>query len=186
VPLGPSEFSGQLLDRSFVRTIAHPLMELAGRLKPSRRSVPLLLVRDPTLLLAVSSASWFSRCSGDLGSSAPNSTSTLSAFLQSLATVDPSRLTGVDRLLSWTSLPYSTSQVQRSTGQAAFHTAFVPPSGFGYPLDGLLPLNPSGNPLDPAALMGFAPSESYLPARCHGVSTLTAPPAVPLAPYAAN
>jgi hypothetical protein len=36
-------------------------MELAARLKPNHRSVPPSWVGDPTVLLAVSSALWFSR-----------------------------------------------------------------------------------------------------------------------------
>jgi len=43
-------------------------------------------------------------------------------------------------------IPCSTHQIRRSTGLAVFQAAFVPPSGFGYPPDGLLPSNPSGSP----------------------------------------
>jgi hypothetical protein len=38
----------------------------------------------------------------------------------------------------------------------AFHARYVPPSGFGYPLDGLLPPSPCRFCFTPAALMGFA------------------------------
>jgi hypothetical protein len=39
----------------------------------------------------------------------------------------------------------------------------VPPSGFGYPLDGFLPSNPVRFCFTPAALLGFAPSKHHLP-----------------------
>lgn len=45
---------------------------------------------------------------------------------------------------------------------------YVPPSGFGYPLDGLLPPSPCRPCFMPAALMGFAPSELSPPARYPG------------------
>jgi hypothetical protein len=38
----------------------------------------------------------------------------------------------------------------------AIHTRYVPPSGFGYPLDGLRPSNPCQPCFMPAALLGFA------------------------------
>jgi hypothetical protein len=159
-------------------------LELGARLKFCRCKVPLVLVSDPTLLLAVSSASWSSRCSSEARSNTPHSTSTISPFLQSVPTVGPSRVTAVVRLLSWTSCPYSTCQVQRSTHSAGFHAAFVPPSGFGYPLDGLLPLNPSGDPKISTALLGFSPSKHCPPVSCSCVSAPTAPHAVSSRPYA--
>ena len=64
--------------------------------------------------------------------------------------------------------------------------AYVPPSGFGYPLDGLLPLNPSEPFYGPTAPMGFSPSELGLPARYADVSTAVYPPAVSPAPDVAS
>jgi hypothetical protein len=37
----------------------------------------------------------------------------------------------------------------------AFHTRYVPPSGFGYPLDGFLPPSPCRSCFIPTALLGF-------------------------------
>jgi hypothetical protein len=47
---------------------------------------------------------------------------------------------------------------------------FVPPSGFGYPLDGFLPLSPRRPCFVPTALMGFHPSEPLTPRGKPGVS----------------
>jgi hypothetical protein len=44
-------------------------------------------------------------------------------------------------------------------------TRFGPPSGFGHPLDGLLPPKPCRFCFTPAALLGFHPSEGSPPAR---------------------
>ncbi len=66
-------------------------------------------------------------------------------------------------LMDFCSLQHtSDSKVHDSAG---FHAACVPPSGFVYPLDGLLPSNPSGRPQTPTALLGFAPSKHPLPCR---------------------
>ena len=64
-------------------------------------------------------------------------------FLQSIRTTQPSRTVATVQLLSWTLVPYSTIQAQRSTGPAAVQATLVPSSGFGYPRDGLLPPSPS-------------------------------------------
>lgn len=42
---------------------------------------------------------------------------------------------------------------------------YVPPSGFGYPLDGFLPLSPRRACFVPTALLGFIPSKPSPPAR---------------------
>jgi hypothetical protein len=55
-------------------------------------------------------------------------------------------------------------------------SAFVPPSGFEYPLGGFLPSNPSG--YDPTALLGFSPSKPCLSARFHDITAIKNPPAV--------
>jgi len=51
----------------------------------------------------------------------------------------------------------------------------VPPSGFGYPPDGLLPSIPRRSYFIPAALMGFRPSELSPSPRYHAVSDIDAP-----------
>jgi hypothetical protein len=47
----------------------------------------------------------------------------------------------------------------------ALPTRYVPPSGFGHPLDGFLPSNPCQLCFAPAALMGFPPSKLSPPER---------------------
>jgi hypothetical protein len=51
----------------------------------------------------------------------------------------------------------------------------VPPSGFGYPRDGLLPSIPCRSCFIPAALMGFRPSELSPSPRYRAVSDIDAP-----------
>jgi len=47
------------------------------------------------------------------------------------------------------------TQIRRSTLREVSRPRFVPPSGFGYPLDGFLPPNPCRLCFTPTALMGF-------------------------------
>jgi hypothetical protein len=51
-------------------------------------------------------------------------------------------------------------RVRKSTDRGVSRPRFVPPSGFGYPLDGLLLPSPRRPCFVPAALLGFRPSES--------------------------
>jgi len=55
---------------------------------------------------------------------------------------------------------------------------YAPPSGFGYPLDGLFPSIPRRFYFNPAALLGLIPSELSPPERYLGVSTSMHPPTV--------
>jgi hypothetical protein len=66
----------------------------------------------------------------------------------------PSQSAATGRLLSWALVPYSTYRI-RGPLHAGMPTRQVPPSGFGYPIDGLLPLIPCRFSFAPAALMGF-------------------------------
>jgi hypothetical protein len=68
---------------------------------------------------------------------------------------DPSQPTAVCQLLSWALSPFSTFQDRRSTWPRVSPTRYVPPSGFGYPPDGLLPSVPGRFCFAPAALLGF-------------------------------
>jgi hypothetical protein len=52
---------------------------------------------------------------------------------------------------------------------------YVPPSGFGYPLGGLLPRIPCRFCFTPAALMGFTLRRCPLPTGIHGLSTAKNP-----------
>jgi hypothetical protein len=57
---------------------------------------------------------------------------------------------------------------RRSTLREPCQTRCVPPTGFGYPLGGLLPPSPCRPYFVPAAPLGFSPSELPPPARCPG------------------
>jgi hypothetical protein len=67
----------------------------------------------------------------------------------------PSRPAAARQLLSWAFVPFSTGQDRRSTPSRVLPARYVPSSGFGDPLDGLLPAIPSRFCFTPAALMGF-------------------------------
>jgi len=82
------------------------------------------------------------------------------------------------QLLSWTFAPFSTNQIQGSTCQRASAPVYVTPSGFGYPPDVLLPLNPSET-VRLTALLGFALRSFARWTRYGGVSAVVGPPAVP-------
>ena len=128
--------------------------------------VPPTLVGDPTLLLAVSSAMWSSGGRGERETEAPCPDShKLRPPSESCSSVTWPASTG--RHLSWACRPFSTPQIRGSTGLAVCLAALVPPSGFGYPLDGLLPANPSKRSQTPAALMGFSPSKHVIPDEVH-------------------
>jgi hypothetical protein len=70
--------------------------------------------------------------------------------------VNPSRPAAARPLLSWAFLPFSTCRHRRSTCCGCAAPTTVPPSGFGYPLDGLLPSIPGRFSFTPPALLGFS------------------------------
>jgi hypothetical protein len=86
----------------------------------------------------------------------------------------PSRPTAAGQLLSWAFVPYSTSGVEDPLA-AGLPTCYVPPSGFDYPLDGLLPSIPCRSFFVPAALMGFALRSFLLTEGIRSVTTRTHP-----------
>jgi hypothetical protein len=65
----------------------------------------------------------------------------------------------LERLLSWALGPYNTFRHRGSTSREPCQARFVPPSGFGYPLGGLLPPKPGRACFIPTAFLGFFPSE---------------------------
>lgn len=76
--------------------------------------------------------------------------------------------------LSWAFDPYST----RGRGgllHAGLPSRYVPPSGFGHPLDGLLPPRPCRFCFAPAALLGFTLRSFPLPQGSRRVSAATEP-----------
>lgn len=66
-------------------------------------------------------------------------------------------------LVGFRSLQHMRSR--RSTRRGGAATRYVPPPGFGYPLDGLLPPRPCRPCFVSAALLGLHPSELPPPAR---------------------
>jgi hypothetical protein len=111
----------------------------------NREGVSAILVADPTVLLAISSALWFSAFGGGLAAPKVGSPEFLPVGLSS-------RVLGLMILAGRRSQPAPLVDFLLPTAQIRFKgppfrqgstPAFVPPSGFGYPLDGLLPLNPS-------------------------------------------
>ena len=128
------------------------------------RRVARILVRVPTSPLAISSALWFSATNIDRAR-LKTRFSPLVGFgvpPESFSVV-PSRAAlprqGLDRLLSWALAPYNTCRQRGSTGRGPCQARFVPPSGFGYPLDGLRPPKPGRACFIPTAFLGFFPSE---------------------------
>jgi hypothetical protein len=112
---------------------------------PSRKNVPPALVGGPTLLLAVSSALWSFALAG--GQPSPKARPT-----RLLPVGRSSRVLRLLTLAGWPEpssssrgllAPFGTNQVQRSTWRQGSTPTLVPPSGFGYPLGGFLPLDPS-------------------------------------------
>jgi hypothetical protein len=136
------------------------------RSKTTHRTVPPLLVGDPTVPLAISSTMWFSTP----GAKPAYAEALRFAFpscisLQSIARVNlahaPQRV-GSSPGLSYPSALSNTASPL--VWQASIPT-FVPPSGFGYPLGGFL-LAASGEPsFMLTALLGFSPSKPCVPRR---------------------
>jgi hypothetical protein len=138
-------------------------------------SVPTVLVADPTVLLAISSALWSSAFGGGLAFPKVGSPEFLPVGLSSRVlrlVILASRRSRPAPLVDFV-LP--TAQV-RSKGppfRQGSTPAFVPPSGFGYPLDGLLPLKPSEpcfrppRPWDsPLRSLAFPPGTTMSPSWC--------------------
>jgi len=77
------------------------------------------------------------------------------------------------------SLPTALQESEVHSSRAS-PTRFVPPSGFGYPLDGLLPRIPCRFCFTPAALLGFSLRRFPLPKSFRGVSARKDPRTVNL------
>jgi hypothetical protein len=86
----------------------------------------------------------------------------------------PSRSTAVNQLLSWALVPYSTCRT-RGPPDAGLPARYVPPSGFGYPPGGLLPLDPCRFSFTPAALLGFTLRRFLLPEGIRSVTIRKGP-----------
>jgi hypothetical protein len=89
----------------------------------------------------------------------------------------PSRPASAGQHLSWASTPYSTSGTEGPLF-ASSPARSVPPSGFGYPPDGLRPSIPCRFCFTPAALMGFTLRSFLLAKGTRAITTRMAPPAV--------
>jgi hypothetical protein len=75
----------------------------------------------------------------------------------------PSLPAAAGKLLSGAFAPYSTRRIGGPLSASVAHARYVPPSGFGYPLGGLLPPSPCRLFFAPAALLGFALRSFLLP-----------------------
>jgi hypothetical protein len=128
-------------------------------------------LRIPVLLLALASALRFFLAGvyGLLFKQSVSSSRRVSRSSRVLFS-QPSRPASTGRLLSWAFAPFSTCRHRRSTSCECAALTTVPPSGFGYPLDGLLPSIPGRPCFRSTALMGFTlrshPSVGSF-ARCH-------------------
>jgi hypothetical protein len=89
----------------------------------------------------------------------------------------PSRSAAADQHLSWAFVPFSTFRIE-GPPDAGMPARYVPPSGFDYPLDGLLPSNPCRFFFTPAALLGFTLRRLVLREGIRSVSTRMLLPAV--------
>jgi hypothetical protein len=134
---------------------------------------------DPTVPLAVASAVWFSldgRCRLRLNK--PTINSALRVYLPlECYPANPSRRVATRQLLSWALLPYSTCEIE-GPHHAGLPARFVPPSGFGYPLGGLLPSVSCRLSFAPAALLGFTLRSFLLSKKYPNVSARMHPPTV--------
>jgi hypothetical protein len=101
--------------------------------------------------------------------------SSSSAFLQSLEQSCPSRPAAASQLLSWAFVPYSTPGFGGLPAAGLASARYVPSSGFGYPLDGLLPPSPCRFCFTPAALLGFTLRSFLLPKGTRRVSAVDEP-----------
>lgn len=90
----------------------------------------------------------------------------------------PRRPATARRLLPWALLPLQHLQGLKVHVPQAVPACFVPPSGFGDPLDGLLPSVPGRLCYAPAALLGFAPRSHGSTRRCLTVTRQTHPHSV--------
>jgi hypothetical protein len=95
---------------------------------------------------------------------------------------NPSQPSELDRLLSWASRSLQHMLGSKVHFTRACLTRYVPPAGFGYPLDGLLPSSPRRLYFTPTALLGFTLRSFPLPQGIRHVSVrkhpLTVFPAV--------
>ncbi len=89
----------------------------------------------------------------------------------------PSPPAAADGPLSWAFVPFSTPGVG-GPPDAGLPARYVPPSGFGDPLDGLLPPSPCRLCFTPAALLGFTLRSFLLAKGIRRVSAGMNPPTV--------
>jgi hypothetical protein len=123
-----------------------------------------LWVRDPALPLAVSPASRCLPCARRRSVvHNPAATSRRVPPPNEYYPATPSRLAEANRRLPWAFAPYSTCRLEGPRCSRACHTRHVPPSGFGYPLDGFRPSRPRQLYLAPAALLGLPLRSLLLP-----------------------
>jgi hypothetical protein len=134
---------------------------------------------DSTLPLAVSSAVWLFLNGLRLVAIQHPESNPLFEFNLPIEyyPAKPSLSAAADGLLSWAFVPYSTLGIEGPL-YAGLTTRYVPSSGFGYPLDGLLPWIPCRFCFTPAALMGFTLRSFLLPEGFRMFTKRNDPPTV--------
>lgn len=91
--------------------------------------------------------------------------------------VEPGRCAAAHRQLSWTLRLYSTCWAARATIRRCSTIACVAPSGFGYPLDALLPRTPAPRLFQPGSAHEIR-REAMTGRDCTSVSARRGPPVV--------
>jgi len=151
----PSEYSAWLLERGRYRPRTFLQVKLLvqshGPLRYRRYRLG-----DPTVPLGLPSAMWSSLCGRRRPHLSDTTKSTHRAWLP--CKHYPARPEPVGRnrqtpLMGFASLQHL--QDPKVHSPRALPARYVPPSGFGYPLDGLLPSDPGRSCFVPAAPMGF-------------------------------
>jgi hypothetical protein len=122
------------------------------------------------------------------GLSAAGCTDHLSAASRVLSSSFTSLQSIIQRILASLPQPASSSlglsfptahEVSKVHSLRVLPARFVPPSGFGYPLDGFLPSKPCRFYFTPAALLGFSLRSFPLSQGIRDVSARKHPPTVP-------
>lgn len=180
----PSEYSNSLLETPALPPAKRPLGGLSSRSECSSVKVSSYWFSDPALPLTVASALRFFL--DGLVRSAFKSITISSRRVRLPIEFCPANSSRSCRSLPAPLMDFCSLQhlkIRKSTCRGSSTSRYVPPSGFGYPHDGLLLPNPRRPCFVPTALMGLHPSklfplERYPPAFPPRMNPLAVPLAV--------